>query len=500
MRKFRYARGVSIRRALPFLALTLALPVLVRCVGNDPTSSDSPSADGGVDGSSGPDPSSDGGGGGADGGGGSDAGVPLLEDAVAVSAGRLHTCAITAGQDVLCWGSNGSGQLGVPAAQVPQSSRPVKVDIGGKATAVAAGGAHTCAILTDGSIKCWGKNERGQLGRGTLVATGGVDVVSPPNDNVNLWKKAEVVTAGLDHTCVGVFEGDLNGIPGRRFFCWGENVARQLGTEQNNGQPVPTPVLITYDGAGGLVPSVSGTAVGAGADFSCAAYYGAAGAAYFSTVGCWGSRVNGQIGAPAAAGFERSLKFPSTKTDGSESPLFGLFKPGLLAVGQGHGCIRFEQSGVTPHQLDCWGNNTKGQTGTATIGARPIEKVAGFDATDVTALAAGGQTTCVIDAGQVKCMGANDTGQLGNGTLDGDAHATLAAAMLAPTASAISVGASHACAVLGGAAAAKGPVACWGQNQNGQLGDGLDLAAGYPGAPEAEKRIRTAPVRVVAPL
>lgn len=429
-----------------------------------------------------------------------DAALALFDDAVSIAAGRLHTCAISAAQDVYCWGSNASGQLGLPVAQTPRTSRPVRVDIGGKATAVAAGGAHTCVIMLDGTIKCWGKNERGQLGRGTLVPVGGVAGVNPPTDNLTLWTKAEVITAGADHTCVGVFEGDLGGMPGRRFFCWGENIARQLGTNVTNGQPKPIPSLITMNGDDNPNPGLEGFTVAAGDDFSCTGHYGVAGAAFFSTVGCWGSRTNGQIGAPPEANYELAPKYPSRTSDGSVAPLFGLFKPGLLAVGSGHGCVRFEQSGVNPTALDCWGNNTSGQTGSSTIGARPIEKVAGLDANDVTALAAGGKTTCIINAGQVQCIGANDVGQLGRGSIDGEAHPSFINVSLPPSASALAVGASHVCAVLGGAPGAKGSVACWGQNQSGQLGDGLDTDVGYPGASDTEKRLRAAPVRVLAPL
>jgi hypothetical protein len=442
---------------------------------------------------------------GPDGGGGADGegGVPILPrlgNAVSVAAGRTHTCAITAAQDVLCWGSNGAGQLGVPIAQVARTSFPVMVDLGGKATAIAAGGAHTCAILTDGKIKCWGGNERGQLGRGTLVPTGSVDLVSPPTKNVGLWTTAEVITAGASFTCAGMNEGSANGLPDRRFFCWGENIDRESGTESTNGQPALLPSLITQSGNDSPSPGLDGFTISSGDNFACAGYYGAAGAAVFSIAGCWGSRAVGQLGSPAVAGFEVSPgKYPSTKADGTASPLFGLFKVGLLATGASHGCARFEQSGVSPVALDCWGDNAHGQTGSPMSGARPAEAIAGFDATSVTALAAGGQNTCVIVNGQVQCIGANDVGQLGRGTVDVAANPVFANTKLPPSASAISVGATHACAVLGAAPGQKGPVACWGQNQNGQLGDGFDIDVGYPGEPDALKRIRATPVGVAAP-
>ena len=496
---------LSTRLCLVLAGCAAVSLTFLQCVGDSPTVGASGAADGGGDGGSdaGPSTTTDGSGPGpmADAG---DAGVvlPLLQDAVSVAAGRAHTCAITAAQDVLCWGSNSAGQLGVPTAQYPRSSQPLKVDLGGsKASAIAAGANHTCAVAVDGKIMCWGDNQRGQLGRGTLVATGTVAVVSPPSANVALWTTAEVITAGAAFTCAGMKDtAGGSGLPFRRFFCWGENVDRQSGTESTNGQPTALPSLITLSGNDSS-PALEGFGISAGDNFACAGLYAGAGAAFFSVVGCWGSRSVGQIGAPPAAGYYVGPdKYPSRLADGGTKPLFGLFKDGLLATGAAHGCARIEQSGVTPPVLDCWGNNTHGQVGAAQLGFLPVTDVAGYDATDVTALAAGGKTTCVIDNGQAKCVGANDVGQLGQGTLDATPHPTFAnVAQLPNSASALSVGANHACAVLGAAAGQKGKLACWGQNDNGQLGDGLDLDKGYPGAPMGEAHVRKAPVMVLAP-
>lgn len=491
MKSFRRGWGVA-------LGAVMAAATTIHCVGDEPVGASD--AGQGSDGTA-PDTSVA-----PDGGQpGNDAGLdastgPVLEDAVQISAGRAHTCVVTAGQDVLCWGANGAGQLGVPTAQVARSSFPVKVELGGKAVQVAAGGNHTCAILTDGQLRCWGSNERGQLGRGSLVATGTVGPVSPPAKNASFWTTAETLTAGAAFTCAGMKGGDLGGLPARRFFCWGENIARQVGTESTNGQPATTPILVTQNGTEAGSPQ-EGFTVAAGDDFACSGFYGAAGAAFFSAIACWGSRVNGQIGAPPQpGGFDISMRFPSTASDGGQAPVFGLFKDGLVAAGAGHACIRLEQAGVTPTGLRCWGNNTRGQTGSATTGYRPAEAVAGFDATNVTALSAGGQTTCVVTQGQVQCVGANDVGQLGRGALDTKTNAAFANVVsLPPSASAIAVGREHVCAVLGTAAGQKGQVACWGQNQTGQLGDGLDVDAGYPGAPPELLRVRAAPVRVRAP-
>lgn len=128
-----------------------------------------------------------------------------------VTAGGSHTCATDA-NGVLCWGSNASGQLGSPA-QSP-AVYPTRVALAA-VTALAAGGAHTCALTTTGAVYCWGSNSNGQLGRGTLGGTsaaptlvsGGLTFVS--------------ISAGGSHTCGVTADGSL--------FCWGANGLGQLG-------------------------------------------------------------------------------------------------------------------------------------------------------------------------------------------------------------------------------------------------------------------------------
>lgn len=440
----------------------------------------------------------------ADGGGDAGSTLPPLDNAVSVSAGRAHTCVVTDAQDVLCWGTNASGQLGVPVAQVARSSRPVKVDLGGKATAVAAGGDHTCAILTDGSIKCWGKNESGQLGRGSQVATGGVDLVQPPPDatQAELWTKAEVLTAGASFTCAGMHkDAASSGNVDRAFFCWGDDLWRQLATSSSNGGPITRPYLVTIDASGNANQALEGFAIAAGADFTCAGAYVPVGVNPASGALCWGRRDLGQIGAPPVSnGFdaEPGGSGPLLDTDASVNRIYGpLNATGLVAAGAAHGCVRLGGGGQS---LLCWGNDTHGQAGAKVAGFHLAAPVSGVDSAAITALAAGGDTTCIIASGKAQCIGANDVGQLGRGTPDANPNATFAdVASLPPSGSAIAVGASHSCVVLGAAAGQKGQVACWGQNQQGQLGDGFDIDAGYPNAPDPMKRVRATPVRVVVP-
>ena len=97
--------------------------------------------------------------------------VTGLGNATGIAAGQVHTCAVLANGTAKCWGSNAAGQLGNLAA-VPGSSSPVLVSSIGAVTAVAAGAGHSCALLANGTAKCWGAGSVGQLGRGSATGSG----------------------------------------------------------------------------------------------------------------------------------------------------------------------------------------------------------------------------------------------------------------------------------------------------------------------------------------
>jgi hypothetical protein len=476
-------------RAIYFIGLTgtLAASLLfLQCVGDDPVSTTgSPTDDGG--------PSTEGGdgsitlgeGGSADSGDGASP-LPPLTNAVQVGAGGSHTCALTTTGDVLCWGSNEFGQLG--RSDIAGSSKPVKIDLGGaKAAEVAAGGFHSCARMVDGSLRCWGRNERGQLGNNALAATGPVGPVVGPDGGGALARLARL-SLGSEHTCaVQTADGGAPAFPTTNpgeFYCWGSNTFREVGVETASA-PQRFPIKRT-------VNAVSGYNIQAGGSFTCAETLVPVGVSLDVTPSCWGIASEGQLGTDAGA-FAVS---PTAPDDPPGLPYIQVKE--LMAVGRAHVCVRGPQN--AGQVFYCWGANNKGQQGLPDVALkRPDLPLPGVDALNVTVLAAGGDVTCVIESGKVRCVGNNATGQLGNGTIDMSPHPTVTDATLDPTASALSVGGDHVCAVLGQSQGKPGPVMCWGSNSKGQLGDGLDLTTGYTDQGADLKFIRTKPVKVVAP-
>lgn len=301
------------------------------------------------------------------------------------------------------------------------------------AVAVSAGGMHTCAITTAGALRCWGDNSKGQLGNG------GDGTQQPIEVRVQrLAKGVAAVSAGFEHTCalVNVNEDTATGI----VECWGFNENGQVGDGTQTDRNVPTAVA-------GLRRNVA--MVGAGGDFTCALVVNPQNAA--KIVECWGNNSGGQLG----NGTNDTSLVPTA--------IRGLTGVASLAVGRGHACIVTTAGGVK-----CWGLNGSGQLGTG-------DKVARNTPTDVVglqsgivAVAAGGFNTCALTTtGGVKCWGSNVFNGVGNGS-DTTQLTPVNVSGLTRGVSAISVGESHGCAVM----ARTSRVVCWGDDNEGELGDG----------------------------
>ncbi len=302
-----------------------------------------------------------------------------LTDAVALSLGIDHTCALTAGGRVVCWGRNNLGQLGNQSASEFLTVAPTTSPTLDNAVAVGAGDNHACAIVVSGNILCWGANDRGQLGVG--FAGDGFDFPVPVSQTNGLTN-AVALAAGAQHTCALRADGQV--------FCWGRNDGGQLGVNfLSNFSPTPVPVT-------GL-PSGQTVALAAGANHSCALLINA-------RVFCTGNNFSGQLG----LGITGGLRFTFVEIPGITSAV-------ALNVGGEHSCLNF-----TTGRVACWGLNGSGQLGINSSGGTrgaPVPVTTGTGLTSVSAVSAGGFHTCALRAdGAVFCWGTNVFGQAGNST------------------------------------------------------------------------------------
>jgi alpha-tubulin suppressor-like RCC1 family protein len=210
-------------------------------------------------------------------------GVSGLTGAVAISAGLNHTCALIDDGTVRCWGENQDGQLG--DGSTTNSVTPVPVVGVSNAIAIAAGNAangddDTCALLADGTERCWGNNFLGELGDGTTTSA------TVPQTVVGL-SNADVFAAGSQYTCSVVT------LPSSDAYCWGDNAVGQLGDNTTTERLTPTPVLVlepfpllhTFL----LVGLQEVAQLAAGGNQTCAVIAD-------GSLSCWGNNSQGQLG------------------------------------------------------------------------------------------------------------------------------------------------------------------------------------------------------------
>ena len=132
--------------------------------------------------------------------------VDLNASAIAITAGKFHTCAILEGGGVKCWGRGNYGQLGYDSRDnkgdaVGEMESLRTVDLNASAIAITAGHDHTCAILDGGGVKCWGHGSYGQLGYDSTDNKGDAVGEMARLGTVNLGGSAIAITAGGHHTC-----------------------------------------------------------------------------------------------------------------------------------------------------------------------------------------------------------------------------------------------------------------------------------------------------------
>jgi alpha-tubulin suppressor-like RCC1 family protein len=356
---------------------------------------------------------------------------------VQVAAGATFACAVLGDGTAHCWGRNHDGQLGDGTATPHHKPKPVLglSDVVEIAVSRSAGDenpdVHACARLANGKIKCWGDNGNGQLATGTQ----GPDKPTPQPVLGNL--SFSRVAVGSEHTCAVAVGGDL--------WCAGKDSSGQVGDGGANEKVlIPAKVLTGV------------TDVTAGDAFTCALKK----VRTVQSVWCWGSNGKKQLGilAPTMASSSVPVEVP------------GVSGAVAIAAGRDFACAT-----KAPNEVWCWGDNSDAQI-TTMPGGEIAPPVVAMKLVQISLLSLGvdrdgfndgGHGCAVHTFGFASCWGENTSGQVGDGT-SGNKVPLPAGLMSLGSVKAISAGADFTCAIT-----AAGALRCWGRNDEGQLGIGV---------------------------
>ena len=415
---------------------------------------------------------------------------PSAVEAGRLDAGQNHTCAVLESGRVRCWGYGQNGQLGyadtrtIGDDEVPSSAGPVDLGEGRTATALSAGWNHTCAVLDDGSVRCWGFGANGRLGYVNLNIAVGDDETPGSLAPVSLGagRTATAITAGGGHTCALLDD--------RSVRCWGfgGGGAREIGGQLGYGNTNNIGDDETPASAGPvkLGPGRTAMAITAGQDHTCALLDD-------GNVRCWGQGTGGQLG------YGNQDRIGDTETPDTVGPVN--LGPGrtakAISAGDVHTCGVLDDGSVL-----CWGIGASGQLGygnTQNVGDNELPGTVGpvnlGPGRTARAISAGDVHTCaVLDNGSVRCWGSGANGRLGYGNLtrigDDETPGSVGPVALGPgrTATAITAGFHHTCARLD-----DGNVRCWGYGLFGRLGYANELDVGDDETPGSVGPVRLGP-------
>jgi alpha-tubulin suppressor-like RCC1 family protein len=339
----------------------------------------------------------------------------------AISSGIFHACAIINDGSIKCWGRNYSGELG-DNTTTDRSTAVAVQGLGRAAIALAAGDYFNCALLDDGSVKCWGWNGNGSLGDNTTTD----HLTAAPVQG--LGAVATAITAS-QHACAILIDGSVK--------CWGVNYSGQLGDNTTTNRSLP----VSVQSLGG-----SAIAIQTGGEFTCAILSD-------HTTKCWGKNDYSQLGNNS---FIQSLIPVAVQN---------LSNVTSIALGYRQGCALLD-SGL----VKCWGQSYIDTFGKKLITnkLKPDLSAANLNATKIFSDRMSGSSCAILSGGSVKCWGPNYGGQLGNGSQTGSLNSPVSVINLSLPVTDLSISNQHTCAVLN-----DGTVRCWGaDNGYAQLGDG----------------------------
>ena len=409
-----------------------------------------------------------------------------------ISLGWHHTCALLSNDKVKCWGHNTSGQLGLgdtdnrgDAVDQMGDNLPF-VDLGDfTVKQIALGGQHTCALLSNDKIKCWGDNLVGELGLGDTDNRG--DAVDQMGDNLpfvdlgtydhdddsntaKIALKTKQISLGSSHTCA-LLNND-------KIKCWGNGGNGRLGLGDTKsrgdaarriGDNLPFVDLGTYNHDGNVntakIP-LTAKQISLGSFHTCALLSN-------NKIKCWGFNGNGRLG------------FGDTNSRGDEADQMGnnlpfvdlgIYDAKYIALGSHHTCALLSND-----KIKCWGSNSHGRLGLGNINSRGDEAdqmgnnlpFVDLGIYDAKYIALGSHHTCaLLSNDKIKCWGSNSHGRLGLGNINSRGDEADQMGNNLPfvdlgnfTVKQTSLGWGYTCALL-----SNDKIKCWGFNDSGQLG------------------------------
>lgn len=388
-----------------------------------------------------------------------------IENAVSISSGYQHSCAVLSTGQIQCWGNWWSSDK-------PSSDSAPRVVYGiVNAVSVATSLVNTCATLSSGEIQCWGDNSYGGIGNGLIekdVIRGPTKVLGITNaisvsgrqqsmcallnsGRIKCWghefggvpvevagiTDAVAITIGVNHSCARLSTGDVK--------CWGRR--SEVGDPNYFfGSDAQTPALI---------PDITNVvSVSSGRTHTCAVID-------TGEIKCWGSNDYGQLG-----NMTRNL----SRVASPPSVVPGITNAVAVTAGHYHTCATLDNG-----QITCWGHNGSLELGNNTAPTHSLVPVKVSSTTDAgNSLSVSLDGACVVlNTGRIQCWGNNSNGQLGNNsTVDSTSPVTVIGITDAVT---IAKSHVHACALL-----RSGNIKCWGNNYYGQLGNNSTVDSATP--------------------
>lgn len=397
--------------------------------------------------------------------------------AISISTGYFHSCAILSDNSMYCWGFNDQGQLGIGNFDNQLTPSKVQLPQGRTALTMSLGNSHTCAILDDSSIRCWGNNDNGQIGDGTTD-----DRNAPSSVILSGLNNPIQISSGYDSTCALFDDGSLQ--------CWGSNDYGQLGIGSTTQSSSPQSL--------NSISHLEASSVTVGNYFACALFHD-------GSPRCWGLGTSGQLGTalnlnsnvPILAkdyfgAKEDAFVFVQGTTTSIPvhvagwdfaSTLISALPPGLewnhstnsirldgrLPIGNYTVTVQFTAGSYTTNvgvdvtiieRIDPWSDRVPSHT----HGMAILDDV---DSTFPQDLDVGGSHSCYISVSKYNyCQGLNSNGQLGEGSTTQRTTPYKISTFEQPLMS-ISAGPAHTCAIT-----FDGSLYCWGSGNTGELGIG----------------------------